>query len=155
MPGKIPECTLVKGSSLYEIACFAAAKPLYFIQLMAMKLFYFLLIARPYYSLSHNALILLFLLPSYVFTVISWYQGRKEFVRWGFAAIIIFIQALAVSLTFADWDSRHLQVILPLTFLFASGGWFGCWILSGGIVRLVWASGFFLCWRTPDDISPT
>jgi len=87
-----------------------------------MKLFYFFLLARPYYSLPHNVLVLLLLLPVYTFTIISWFRGRKEFVRWGFAAIIILLQALVVSFTFADWDSRHLEVVLPLMFLFASGG---------------------------------
>ena len=122
MPGQIADCTIAKGNALYEIACFVMAKPLYFIKLAGMKLFYFFLLARPYYSVPHNILIILFLLPVYTLTIISWYRGRKEFVRWGFAAIIIFLQALVVTFTFADWDSRHLEVVLPLIFLFASGG---------------------------------
>ncbi|MFW2438957.1 MAG: glycosyltransferase family 39 protein [Arenicellales bacterium] len=128
MPGQIADCTIAKGNALYEIACFAVAKPLFFIKLVAMKLFYFFLLARPYYSVPHNVLILLFLLPVYTLTIISLIQGRKEFVRWGFAAIIIFLQAMVVSFTFADWDSRHLEVVLPLIFLFASGG--AVWLLD-------------------------
>ena len=103
-------------------------KPLYFLQLVGMKLFYFFLLARPYYSVPHNILILLFLLPVYTLSIITWFRGRKEFVRWGFPAIIIFLQALVVSFTFADWDSRHVQVILPLIFLFASGG--AVWLMD-------------------------
>jgi len=128
MPGKMPDCSLAKGSALYEIGCFAVAKPLYLIRLAGMKLFYFFLLARPYYSVPHNALVLLFLLPVYTLTIISWFRGRKEFVRWGFPAIIIFLQALVVSFTFADWDSRHLEVVLPLFFLFASGG--AVWLMD-------------------------
>ena len=128
MPGQMPDCSLAKGSTLYEIGCFAVAKPLYFIRLAGMKLFYFFLLARPYYSVSHNALVLLFLLPVYTLTIISWFRGRREFVRWGFPAIIIFLQALVVSFTFADWDSRHLEVVLPLFFLFASGG--AVWLMD-------------------------
>ncbi|NOY17758.1 MAG: hypothetical protein GXP23_12730 [Gammaproteobacteria bacterium] len=33
MPGSIPDCSLAKGNAFYEIACFAVAKPLYFIKL--------------------------------------------------------------------------------------------------------------------------
>ncbi len=128
MPGKIPDCTVTKGNALYEITCFAIARPLYFIKLAGMKLFYFFLLARPYYSVPHNVFILFFLLPIYALTIISWYRGRKEFVRWGFAALLIFLQALVVSFTFADWDSRHLEVILPLIFLFAAGG--AVWLMD-------------------------
>ena len=31
------------------------------------------------------------------------------------------LQAVDVALTIADWDSRHLQVVLALIFIFASG----------------------------------
>ena len=121
MPGQEPDCTQAKGSAIVEIACFAAAKPLYMIELAGMKLFYFFLLARPYYSFSHNVVILFFLLPVYSLAVIAWYRGRKEFVEWAFPAMIIFLQAVVVAFTFADWDSRHLQVVLPLIFIFASG----------------------------------
>ncbi len=128
MPGQAPDCTQSTGNVLFEIACFVVEKPLYFLQLVGMKLFYFFLLARPYYSVSHNILILLFLLPVYTLSIISWFRGRKEFMRWGFPAIIIFLQALVVSFTFADWDSRHVQAILPLIFLFASGG--AVWLID-------------------------
>lgn len=128
MPGQAPDCTQAKNSALLEIACFAMAKPIYLIELAGMKLFYFFLLARPYYSVPHNIVILLFLLPVYSLTIISWIRGRKEFVKWAFPAIIILLQAIVVSLTFADWDSRHLQVVLPLIFLFASGG--AIWLMD-------------------------
>ena len=91
------------------------------IELAGMKLFYFFLLARPYYSVPHNAVIIFFLLPVYTLAVIAWYRGRKEFVEWAFPAMMIFLQAVVVALTFADWDSRHLQVVLALIFIFASG----------------------------------
>jgi len=128
MPGQAPDCSPAKGNALFEIACFVVAKPLYFIKLVGMKLFYFFLLARPYYSVPHNVIVLLFLLPVYTLAIIAWFRGRKEFVKWGFAAIIIFLQALIVSFTFADWDSRHLEVILPLIFLFSSGG--AVWLMD-------------------------
>jgi 4-amino-4-deoxy-L-arabinose transferase-like glycosyltransferase len=128
MPGQIPDCTQAKGNVLFEIVCFVVQKPLYFLQLVSMKLFYFFLLARPYYSVPHNIVILLFLLPVYTLSIIAWFRGRNEFVRWGFPVIIIILQVLVVSLTFADWDSRHLQVILPLIFLFASGG--AVWLMD-------------------------
>lgn len=121
MPGQEPDCRQVKGSAIFEIACFTAAKPLYMIELAGMKLFYFFLLARPYYSVAHNAVIISFLLPVYTLALIAWYRGRKEFVEWAFPAMMIFLQAVVVAFTFADWDSRHLQVVLPLIFIFASG----------------------------------
>jgi hypothetical protein len=122
MPGKIPDCVQANGNSLSEMVCFSLAKPLYLIKLMGMKLFYFFLLARPYYSVPHNILILLIVLPVYALTVLAWYHDRKNFYTWAFPAIIIMLQALVVTFTFADWDSRHLQVILPLFFIFASTG---------------------------------
>lgn len=128
MSGQEPDCTQVKGNTLFEIGCFAAAKPLYMIELAGMKLFYFVLLARPYYSGPHNIVILLFLLPVYSLTIITFIRGRKEFVKWAFPAFIILLQAMVVSLTFADWDSRHIQVVLPLMFLFSSGS--AVWLMD-------------------------
>ena len=128
MPGQVPECAFVKGNTIFEIGCFALAKPWYFLNLVAMKLFYFFLLARPYYSAPHNFIIILFLLPIYTLAIITWYRTRKQFEKWAFPAMIIFSQALVVSFTFADWDSRHLEVVLPLIILFASGG--AVWLLD-------------------------
>lgn len=128
MPGHIPVCSQARENVLIEIACFVVAKPLYFLKLVGMKLFYFFLLARPYYSTPHNIVVILFLVPVYTMATIALYRGRKEYVKWGFPAIIIFLQAVVVSFTFADWDSRHLQVVLPLILLFASGG--AVWLID-------------------------
>ena len=128
LSGQVPNCAAAGGNTLFEITCFAVARPLFFIQLAGMKLFYFFLLARPYYSTPHNLIILLYLLPVYTLAIISVYRHRKEFIKWGFAAIIILLQGLMVAFTFADWDSRHLEVVLPLILLLASGG--AIWLMD-------------------------
>lgn len=122
MPGETPDCAHANGNPLLEILCFTLAKPLFFLELLGMKLFYFFLLARPYYSASHNFIILLVLLPVYALTILCWYHRRKDLSRWAYPAIIIFLQSVVVAFTFADWDSRHLQMVLPLFFVFAAIG---------------------------------
>lgn len=108
------------ASTLLAMLGFAWVHTEYFLRLVAAKLGWFLLHARPYYSAVHNAFTVATLLPCYALAVAGLAGASRPLVV--LVAAVPVAQAAAVSLTFADWDGRHLSVVLPFVFLLAAAG---------------------------------
>jgi Dolichyl-phosphate-mannose-protein mannosyltransferase len=105
-----------------QVLGMAVREPGYFLELAGLKLGYEYAQARPYYSTGHNAFLVATLLPTYALAL--WGVRRTPTVpaaRVLPLAAVLF-QSLAIALTFADWDGRHLLVILPFVFMFAAAG---------------------------------
>lgn len=122
MPGEPPVGLTVIESPLSRILFFIAEKPVYFLRLTVLKLWYLFLHTRPYYSDFHNYFTLLTLIPSYALAVwglLSWTEYPAE--KWLLVSVCFF-QSLVVALSYASWDGRHLLVILPIVFLFSARG---------------------------------
>lgn len=107
--------------SLLQLAVFAGQHPLFFLKLCFGKAFYFFVHAKPYYSLLHNALIMLLLYPLYLFALIGYREASSSFLR-GYAWVMIGLQTAIVMLTTEDWDGRFLLPLVPLFMLLASTG---------------------------------
>ena len=76
---------------------------------------------RPYFSPSHNAVIVLWLLPLYALAALGWWRVRgHQLAPW--ALLVIGTQTLVVVLTHADWDGRYLSHVLPLAYPAAACG---------------------------------
>lgn len=122
MPGALAPGVTATTNPVGQILAFAADKPVYFLQLVGLKLWYQFLQARPYYSTSHNVFLVATLLPVYALAL--W--GATRPVAHGGARLllisVVVFQSLVVAVTFADWDGRHLLVILPFLFVFAAAG---------------------------------
>lgn len=122
---EVPENLFIPSSELSPIIQFVSlilGNPVYSLQLFGTKLFFYLFYIRPYYSMVHNALALIVLLPIYVFFFLEMIKDSisksfKIFVL-GFIAISI----LGTSLMTINWNSRFLVPVLPLIFLFACNG---------------------------------
>jgi hypothetical protein len=112
------------GGSLAQLACYAGRHPGRFMALALAKIGQFLLHARPFYSDAHNAFSLVTLLPAYALAVLGMFRAASRGSGWLLPALVVVFQAGVVGLSFADWDGRHLDAILPLVFLFACGGLF-------------------------------
>lgn len=122
MPGVLPAPPPSIENPLFHILFFIASKPVYFLKLVGMKLWYYFLHARPFYSDFHNYFSVLTLFPTYVLAV-GGVLSRTEYPAEKLLLIsLCFFQSLVVALRFADWDGRHLLVILPIVFLFAARG---------------------------------
>ncbi len=106
-----------------KILALVIASPSYFLQLMGAKLFYCFLHIRPYFSMVHNAMSLLFLIPTYIFALWSLVHvpARQCSDKVLLIAIVV-TQALIVSVTYADWDGRFIIPILPPILLLAAAG---------------------------------
>ncbi|MFP4096501.1 MAG: hypothetical protein ACLFUB_18610 [Cyclobacteriaceae bacterium] len=107
---------------LWRLLLFVGYQPWYFVKLCVVKLGLFFANVKPYFSLLHNALIVLLLYPLYAlairgYSILSRYRQEKYFML-GF----IGIQGFTVMLTTVDWDGRFLVPILPFIFILSAFG---------------------------------
>lgn len=106
---------------LLQFIIFLTANFFYVCKLIALKGFLFIIHAKPYYSIWHNLIIILFLLPVYFFAIkgIKLISSKSVLV---FFLTFILVQISTVSLTSENWDGRFLFPILPFIFILASFG---------------------------------
>lgn len=76
---------------------------------------------RPFYSFSHNLLILLVLPPLYGLAAVGLWAARDQPVT-ALSLTLIVVHAAVVGLTTADWDGRYLLYTLPLITLYSGVG---------------------------------
>ena len=127
MPGVLPENFTQAHNRLYQILIFFIYKPGFFLKLTGMKLRYFFLHTRPYNSIFHNYFSMLTLLPAYVLAIWGLMARANHPEGKLLLVLVCFFQALAVSLTMADWNGRHLLPILPIIFVFSAKGFWRLW----------------------------
>lgn len=122
LPGPLPARVAAEPNPGLQIVAVAAAYPAYFLRLFGWKVGYEYVQARPYYSALHNGLLLATLLPAYALA--GWGVSRRaaDPAAKAFLVAVVVGQTGLIGLTFADWDGRHLLVILPVVFLFAAAG---------------------------------
>jgi hypothetical protein len=105
---------------LEKVFFFALYNPHYFLKLFLIKVALFYGNIKPYYSLLHNAAIVLFLYPLYYFAC----TGFKTITAYGkeksFIASFILANGLMVGLTTENWDGRFLVPVLPFVFIVSS-----------------------------------
>lgn len=89
--------------------------------LAAARVFAEVVHVRPHYSLRHNALIVLYLLPTYVFLAIGLVRTRHGTLR-TLVVLLALGHLTMVAFTWADWDGRFLLHFLPTLFPFAAAG---------------------------------
>ncbi len=100
---------------------YAVKHPIGTLKLMAARVGVHIAHVRPFYSLGHNAAILVWLLPVYILGGYgAWVLRRNVLARW--CAAVIGTQALVVALTHADWDGRYLAHVLPIFYPLAACG---------------------------------
>jgi len=126
-PGGLPAAVGPATNPIGHILGIAVGNPGYFLKLAGLKLWYEYGQVRPTYSAIHNAFLIATLLPVYALAL--WGVRRTTTVsaaRVLLIAVVLF-QSLAIALTFADWDGRHLLLILPFVFVFTAAGLSDLW----------------------------
>jgi 4-amino-4-deoxy-L-arabinose transferase-like glycosyltransferase len=76
---------------------------------------------RPFYSLVHNGIVLLLMIPIYILSIIGYFRTRSRPVT-SLLAIVIICHLALVGLFFADWDGRFILYVFPLFCVLASVG---------------------------------
>jgi hypothetical protein len=114
---------------------YALRHPFSTIKLMAARVAVHFAHVRPFYSRSHNAVIVLWLIPMYAAALYALARlGAAPLAVWIVAAIAS--QTLVVALTHAEWDGRYLAHVLPLIDTLAGAGavlWLAARASGGGV----------------------
>lgn len=105
--------------NIVKLGHFIFHNPIYFAKIGTVKLLLFFGNIKPYFSLTHNLLIILFLYPIYVFAYNA-YRKLLDRTFKPFFAVYILVQGLIVMLTSENWDGRFLIPVLPFVFILAS-----------------------------------
>ena len=102
-----------------DAVVYALHHPLATASLMTARIGVHFVHARPYYSMSHNLLVVVWLMPVYLLAIAGlWATRSSALTRW--ICIAIAAQLVVVALTHADWDGRYLSHMMPLIYAFAA-----------------------------------
>ncbi|MBL3657624.1 hypothetical protein JL102_15855 [Fulvivirga sp. 2943] len=105
---------------LVRLVHFIASNFNYWIKISSIKVFYFILHIRPYWSLWHNLYSLILLLPLYLFCIKALFNKLLPVEVRLFSITYIVIHTLTVGMTTVDWDGRFLMPVLPVIFILSS-----------------------------------
>lgn len=115
----MPVETNESGDDLVDTLRYALRHPWPSMKLAVARVAAELLHARPFYSLLHNVLVVIFGLIVYPLAVLGVLRLKRTPLAQLMSAIIG-SHMLFVALTFADWDGRFLLYVIPLILLFAA-----------------------------------
>jgi len=93
-----------------------------YFKIFFLKIFWFILRARPYYSDLHNFYILFFNIVLYSSCLYGFMKKPKNLFSINCIIIYILLSMVLVGLTFADWSGRFSLYIIPLIMIFSSYG---------------------------------
>lgn len=117
----MPESDVPAGGQASSAIGYAMRHPVSTVGLMAARVGVHLAHVRPYYSSTHNAVVIAWLLPIYVVGVIGLWRLMPNTLAWWLVAALA-TQTLVVALTHADWDGRYLAHVLPLWYATTGAG---------------------------------
>ncbi|WP_147383259.1 hypothetical protein [Pontibacter oryzae] len=109
------------GAGVMQMFYIVADQPVNYIKLLLLRFGYFWGQVRPYYSVIHNATIVVFYLPAYFFAL----KGFRKILQhpiYTFMLTVMSLQTLMVMALAVDWDNRFMVPLLPYIFVFTSIG---------------------------------
>lgn len=125
MPSAGPYASLKlanSGSPIYHLYYYVTHNCSHFLHFAAIKLEYFFLMTRPFYSKGHNYYLLFNLIPLYLLAVAGFFirkqKMRKELIVFLFTTILLF--TLTVIFQCDDYHSRFILSIFPCFVLLAA-----------------------------------
>jgi 4-amino-4-deoxy-L-arabinose transferase-like glycosyltransferase len=117
----MPKLTMTEASGWKGTLQYIVKYPLASLRLATARVLAALGHVRPFYSIRHNIVIIVYLFPIYVLAVLGLYVVHNRLLL-KFILGVILIHLLIVAVTFADWDGRFLLHILPIIGVFSSCG---------------------------------
>lgn len=107
-------------SPVADLLYYVVHNPLHFTKLMFLRLHSFFNLTRPFYSFSHNLLLLAFMIPVYLMALAGIYKSwknKRPFVF--FLLLVLVLYPLGATFQCDDWHSRFTMVVIPVILLFA------------------------------------
>lgn len=103
-----------------DLLYYVVHNKLHFLKLMMLKLYSFFKLSRPFYSLVHNLLLLVFAIPIYFFAIKGLFHLRTEYRNFFlFLLSFLILYPLGATLQCDDWHSRFTMVVIPPIILLA------------------------------------
>lgn len=105
---------LHSGNPLKDLFYYIFHNPGHYLRLTGLRLLSFFNMTRPYYGTAHNAYLLLYMVPLYLFTIVGLKRSIKRM-----GPFSIFLLALLILYPFGatfqcdDWHSRFTMVVFP------------------------------------------
>jgi len=109
------------NSPIGRIAGFIYENPLYFLKTASLKVLYLITFVRPYYSLSHNIYLVVWMFTVYALFVIGWRSTTNMPIKL-FALAAIILNSGLIGISSVDWDNRFYIPMEPGIVLLAGGG---------------------------------
>lgn len=134
-PPDIPGIGIGDSSSVRTVIYFFWHDPGWTIKILALRLYYFLVPARPFYSQAHNLAVMGSMAAVYGLALWGTLQGSKKEVS--LVWLLFLTQAILSALIWSDWDNRWLDRVLPLLTILSAGGAVSFWNYFGKIVSHV------------------
>ncbi len=110
------------GSPIYQLWYYTTQNFYHFLKFAGIKIQYFFLMTRNYYSNTHNYFLLLNVIPVYLLALWSFFIKRHYFSKGIIVFLVssILIYALAIIFQCDDYHNRFILSIYPLFVLFAA-----------------------------------
>ena len=114
-----------EGSPIYQLYYYVTHNFAHFLRLSILKLKYFFMMSRSYYSNLHNAVLLIFVIPIYVLGLVYIFSGKKKillpFFVFQISSILLF--SITIMLQCDDYHNRFILSLYPVFLLMAVKGW--------------------------------
>ena len=123
IPAKEPQLILLKdGSPMQQLSYYISHNFFHFLLLAVQRGEAFFFIIRPYYSTFHNFFILIFIIPLYTLSIISFgIQKEKKYKPvFYFMFISVATFAIAVILQCDDYHNRFILGLFPFFLIFSA-----------------------------------
>ncbi|AZQ63438.1 oligosaccharide repeat unit polymerase [Flammeovirga pectinis] len=95
----------------------------FWIKLFLLKVTFFLLHVRPYWSISHNINSIIILFPLYIYSIVNFFNYKYDFdIKLIFISYFV-VHLFIVGFTVADWDGRFFMPVYPVLLMYSSFYW--------------------------------
>jgi hypothetical protein len=126
-PTIIPSVKLnlaTSGSPVYKLLFYISHNFSHFIHFAGIKLQYFFLMRRYYYSNAHNLFLLINIIPVYILAIIGLFKMQKKIAKSVIAFIVctILLYTITIILQCDDYHNRFILSIYPLFVILAGLG---------------------------------
>lgn len=113
----------VSGSPVYQLWYYVTHNFNHFLNFAGVKIQYFFLMTRNYYSTAHNALLLLNVIPIYLLAGFSFFIKRRYFNKGVMAFLVSLLVTYTLTIIFQcdDYHNRFILSIYPLFVILAAG----------------------------------
>lgn len=109
-----------EASPIRRLVTLIGQHPFYFVKIFFLKVLFYVGYLKPYYSVFHNVVIVLFIYPLYYLAGKALMGKKLTSSVKVYLLTIMALHVVMIALTYEDWDCRFLIPVLPLLLIISS-----------------------------------